>query len=140
MEICKIDDLVAFQSELLELLSYAASKAEEEYAKYKKAANKKLYVCRMDGAIAGCIGIEHSAGRICEIKHIAVSPENRGQQIGSQMIGFICRKYGFSSVFAETDRDAVGFYRKNAFEIMSLGEKYPGRERFLCRKESKESQ
>lgn len=140
MEICKIDDPVAFQLELLELLSYAASKAQEEYVDYMNAANKKLYVCKMDGAIAGCIGIEHLAGRSCEIRHIAVSLENRGQQIGSKMIGFIRKKYGFSSVLAETDQDAVDFYRKNAFEITSLGEKYPGRERFLCRKIFSDSQ
>lgn len=33
---------------------------------------------------------------------------------------------------AETDKDAVGFYKKNGFSITSLGEKYPGVERFEC--------
>lgn len=33
---------------------------------------------------------------------------------------------------AETDKDAVGFYKKNGFTITSLGEKYPGVERFDC--------
>lgn len=35
---------------------------------------------------------------------------------------------------AETDADAVGFYRHSGFEVMSLGEKYPGTERFSCRR------
>ncbi|MNP39986.1 hypothetical protein D3C76_1335850 [compost metagenome] len=33
---------------------------------------------------------------------------------------------------AETDKDTVGFYKKIGFSITSLGEKYPGVERFEC--------
>lgn len=33
---------------------------------------------------------------------------------------------------AETDKNAVNFYRKIGFNITSLGEKYPGVERFKC--------
>ncbi|PFE51898.1 GNAT family N-acetyltransferase, partial [Bacillus cereus] len=33
---------------------------------------------------------------------------------------------------AETDKEAVGFYKKCNFKIESLGEKYPGIERFYC--------
>lgn len=38
-----------------------------------------------------------------------------------------------TELIAETDRDAVEFYRKYGFEIHSLGEKYPGVDRFHCR-------
>jgi len=33
---------------------------------------------------------------------------------------------------AETDAEAVKFYKKMGFQIQSLGEKYPGIERFHC--------
>jgi hypothetical protein len=33
-------------------------------------------------------------------------------------------------IVEETDKDAVGFYSANDFVITSLGEKYPGIERF----------
>ena len=34
---------------------------------------------------------------------------------------------------AETDKEAVEFYKKIGFQVKSLGEKYPGIERFhLC--------
>ncbi|EOR21192.1 N-acetyltransferase GCN5 [Niallia nealsonii AAU1] len=46
------------------------------------------------------------------------------------MIKFLSKQYTFIS--AETDNDAVGFYRKNGFKITSLGEKYPIVEWFLC--------
>jgi ribosomal protein S18 acetylase RimI-like enzyme len=48
------------------------------------------------------------------------------------MIDFIIEKHSLSYVCTETDKDAVGFYRNYGFEITSLGEKYPGVERFLC--------
>ncbi|MGG4554653.1 hypothetical protein ABEX11_20625 [Paenibacillus humicus] len=35
-------------------------------------------------------------------------------------------------VEAETDKDAVDFYRRLGFNITSLGQKYPGVERFQC--------
>lgn len=134
MAIKEIDDAAFFQSELQELLAFATSKAEEEYRKYTRAAHKKLYAYMMENEVAGCIGIEFLANNRCEIKHIAVFSENRRRHIGSEMISDVCRKHTFSSILAETDRDAVGFYRKNGFIVMSLGEKYPGRERFLCRR------
>jgi len=123
-----------FQSDILELLSFAASKASEEYRKYFNLAQRKLFICEADHAIIGCIGIEFKTADQAEIKHIAVAPERRGQQIGGKLIEFVCEKYRLSAVFAETDQDAVDFYKKSGFEIMSLGEKYPGRERFWCHK------
>ena len=33
---------------------------------------------------------------------------------------------------AETDADAVGFYEQVGFTVTSLGESYPGVERFRC--------
>ena len=33
---------------------------------------------------------------------------------------------------AETDIEAVDFYKKIGFQTVSLGEKYPGVERFKC--------
>lgn len=48
------------------------------------------------------------------------------------MIKCVCEIHSLSYISAETDRDAVGFYRKYGFQITSLGEKYPGVERFKC--------
>ncbi|TWT13267.1 GNAT family N-acetyltransferase [Planomicrobium sp. CPCC 101079] len=134
MQICEAGHPADFQSEIEEVLSFATSKAREEYRKYLETNKRKLYVYKVNEAVGGCIGIELIADNNCVIKHIAVSLENRGQRIGSKMIGLICEKYKFSSILAETDQDAVDFYRRIGFETKSLGEKYPGRERFLCQK------
>lgn len=114
------------------LLSLATSdkKVEQEYEKYILLSNRTLYSVEFEGEIAGCIGIEQISLSECEIKHIAVLADKRGKGIGSKMINFIASKY--PSIVAETDYEAVDFYRRYGFFITSLGEKYPGVERFLC--------
>jgi len=114
------------------LLSFATSdkKVQQEYEKYILLSNRTLYSFEVKGEIVGCIGIEKIGLSKCEIKHIAVLVDQRGKGIGSKMINFMTCKY--SSIVAETDYEAVDFYRRYGFVITSLGEKYPGVERFLC--------
>ncbi|MDL0420149.1 GNAT family N-acetyltransferase [Caldifermentibacillus hisashii] len=115
------------------LLSYATSinKVDIVYDNYIQSSNQQLFGFMKEDNIIGCIGVEINLS-LCEIKHIAVSPKERGNGIGSKMINFLCEKYSFTSIIAETDTDAVEFYRNFGFKITSLGEKYPGVERFLC--------
>jgi len=80
----------------------------------------------------GCIGIaliHTNRARIC---HIAVDEKYRNHGIALQMIKEIVRKYELTYIEAETDKEAVGFYKKCNFKIESLGEKYLGVERFYC--------
>ncbi len=114
------------------LLSFAtkASNVEKEYNNYLKDSNRKLFILELNEEIVGCIGYERIGSEACAIKHIAVSIEQRGKGIGSKMIDFLLDQ--FSIIFAETDNDAVNFYKNYGFVISSLGEKYPGVERFLC--------
>lgn len=115
------------------LLSYATSinKVDIVYDNYIQSSNQQLFGFMKEDNIIGCIGVEINLN-LCEIKHIAVSPKERGNGIGSKMINFLCEKYSFTSIVAETDTDAVEFYRNFVFKITSLGEKYPGVERFHC--------
>lgn len=119
-------------SAIRKLLSFATSdkKVQQEYEKYILLSNRALYSFLVEDEIVGCIGIEHISLSECEIKHIAVLSDHRGKGIGSKMINFITSKY--PSIVAETDNEAVDFYRRYGFFITSLGEKYPGVERFLC--------
>lgn len=120
--------------QIKELLSFATSKekVKMEYHSYLSATNRMLYGKIIENDLVGCIGIEFVSPKICEIKHIAVNPNNRKQQIGSNMICFIVQKFQIDSIVAETDKDAVDFYASIGFTITSLGEKYPGVERFQC--------
>nr|WP_237417512.1 GNAT family N-acetyltransferase [Halobacillus litoralis] len=116
------------------LLSFATSERNiiQEYNLYMKSPTRKLYCYYLADEVVGCIGIELFTQRRCEIKHIAVSTKYRNNNVGTKMINFILEKYLFETVLAETDSEAVNFYKNYGFEITSLGEKYPGVERFRC--------
>lgn len=116
-----------------ELLSYATSmdRVDRAYRSYLQSPEQQLFGFVRNNDVVGCIGIAIASAN-CVIKHIAVSPEHRGTGIGSEMIRFLGRKYPINTITAETDKDAVEFYRSFGFQITSLGEKYPGIERFLC--------
>jgi GNAT superfamily N-acetyltransferase/predicted nucleotidyltransferase len=65
------------------------------------------------------------------VLHIATAPHVRRTGIGTNLLNVLRGLVApGSSVVAETDADAVGFYRSNGFAVASLGEKYPGVERF----------
>ena len=66
------------------------------------------------------------------IRHIAVLPSRRGQGIGRDLIDAAVAGLDLHSVTAETDGEAVGFYRRCGFTVRSLGERYRGTERFAC--------
>ena len=59
-----------------------------------------------------------------EIIGIAVNSSVRGKGIGSYMINQVVNNYGLLSVYAETDNNAVGFYRNNGFSIVEFSEIY----------------
>ena len=48
------------------------------------------------------------------------------------MIAQLLEKYNPDKLIAETDQEAVEFYRNTGFVVYSLGELYPGVERFRC--------
>ena len=64
--------------------------------------------------------------RKVEIVGIAVDLSARGNGIGSYMINQVVNDYSLTSVYAETDNDAVEFYRKNGFDIVEFSEDYGG--------------
>ncbi|MGE5703210.1 MAG: GNAT family N-acetyltransferase [Clostridia bacterium] len=80
-------------------------------------------------AVIGCKLMQQKQ---IEILHIAVKQADRGKGIGRQLIDKLLHLHAPSCLIAETDRDAVGFYRSSGFLIISLGERYPGVERFRC--------
>lgn len=71
-------------------------------------------------------------GETTEIAHLAVRRDYRGINIGRRMIAHISSLRFEAQIRAETDAEAVGFYRACGFECESLGEKYPCIERFSC--------
>jgi ribosomal protein S18 acetylase RimI-like enzyme len=69
--------------------------------------------------------------------HIATAPRVRRTGVGSRLLAELWRRVPPElPIAAETDHDAVAFYAANGFVVTSLGEKYPGVERFRVRLEA----
>ncbi len=107
-------------------------KADQILAEYRDHREYPLLGVRSGGRLMGLIGLTLSPPVSAVIRHIVVSRDHRRQGVGRAMIRAVGTKYGLESISAETDRGAVAFYRKCGFTIQSLGEKYPGIERFCC--------
>lgn len=99
---------------------------------YESNPGQPLYGIRLHGKLAGLIGLRILSADEAEIRHIVVTKENRGKGIGRRLIAEIIPLLGVSQLSAETDSEAVAFYRKVGFQIISLGQIYPGTERFRC--------
>ncbi|MEK4522073.1 GNAT family N-acetyltransferase [Psychrobacillus sp. FSL W7-1457] len=131
-----MDEIVGNQIDvhIFKLLEHATSteRVREEYNLYQQIETRTLYGWQTNDVYVACIGIEMIERHHAEIKHIAVTPNSRKQKLGSRMIDYVVQELGLHRLTAETDCESVGFYRRYGFTVSSLGEKYPGVERFLC--------
>src|SRR6266487_4923425 len=69
------------------------------------------------GVIIGCIGLQLSFRGSTIIRAIAVAPTYRGQGIGSRLFRQSIETFSLTNLVAETDLDAVEFYRTCGFTI-----------------------
>jgi GNAT superfamily N-acetyltransferase len=100
--------------------------------RYRAEPRWRMLGCRHGEQIVGCLGLALGDSGHAIIRHIAVASDRRGQGIGTAMIRHAVATFALTHLRAETDRDAVEFYRRCGFTIQNLGELYPGTERFLC--------
>ncbi|OPH60742.1 GNAT family acetyltransferase [Paenibacillus ferrarius] len=119
-----------------ELLSYSVfpdpDRLEQTIQQYKEDLNLWLYGYESEGILVGIIGFRINDEQEMTITHLAVEPESRGVGFGRGIILEIIEDMHPLRIVAETDEEAVQFYRNIGFVIRSLGEKYPEVERFMC--------
>lgn len=96
------------------------------------SSERRLFAVLDGNGVSAVIGIEFSTAGRLRIRHLAVAESLRGRGIGRSLIAEMTRRYPLTELVAETDRNAVGFYRSCGFAVSSLGEKYPSVERFEC--------
>ena len=122
--------------ELLLQLEYPAevreAKTGQIISEYRDNAEQPILGLQLEGMLVGLVGLALRGDASAVIRHIVVRRSHRRRGIGRRMIEAVRHKYGLKHIFAEIDRDALDFYRKCGFEVTSLGEKYPGTERFWC--------
>ena len=68
-----------------------------------------------------------------EILDIAVKPEYRKHGIGKSLIDFIFTQFPIDNITAETDDEAVEFYKRCGFNVIGFGMKCNNK-RYICNK------
>ncbi|MBW5446215.1 GNAT family N-acetyltransferase [Cohnella sp. CFH 77786] len=118
-----------------ELIAYAVfpdpEVIQKTFEKYESNQGK-IMGYSLDDEIIGILGYESLPDEVVKIAHISVHPEFRGLGYGRGMILELIDLIRPRKIVAETDEEAVDFYRNIGFVIVSLGEKYPNVERFEC--------
>ncbi|MER3553711.1 MAG: hypothetical protein C4331_05020 [Meiothermus sp.] len=91
----------------------AADRAIQEY---RTNLNLRALGLEENGQLLGMIGLERIALASGIIRHIVVHPASRGKGIGCAMIAEVITCFKLEKLTAETDREAVAFYRRCGFE------------------------
>lgn len=91
----------------------------------------KLRGFERDGRVDACIGVEIIALGEAVIHHIAVAPTWRRKGLGRALIAAARQEFDLYRMSAETNSESLGFYQRCGFQVESLGELFPGVERFL---------
>ena len=94
----------------------------------------KILACFDQDEMVGVIVISFLEQDKIEILGIAVDLSVRSRGIGSYMINQVVNDYGLHFVYAETDSDAIAFYKNNGFSVTEFSKIYGGENviRYKC--------
>ena len=122
---------------VISLLTYAVGSADRDRLDVAlvpyRTGSAGLAVARTVRRPVGVIGYRAAPDRTM-LLHLATDPAHRRRGIGTALIGWVHARRPSHPLVAETDAAALGFYEKSGFTSTSLGQKYPGVERFLVRR------
>ena len=99
--------------------------------KYSADKNIFVYACKNSEKYIGIVVFVTENGT-AEILDIAVKPEYRKHGIGRKLINFIFNRFPVDTIIAETDDEAVEFYKKCRFTITPTKEVSDTR-RYFCK-------
>jgi ribosomal protein S18 acetylase RimI-like enzyme len=86
------------------------------------------------GELAG-FAAYHDAPERATLEYIAVAESAQGQGVGRSLIAHVAESASSTSIVAETDDDAVEFYRRLGFDVQPLlttDPRWPQRRRYRC--------
>lgn len=126
-----------FNPEVLTLLKPSVfnptpERLKDRAEKYSEDKNIFVYACKKDGIYVGIVVFGTGNGT-AEILDIAVKPEYRKHGIGKSLIDFIFTQFPIDTITAETDDEAVGFYKRCGFDVIGFGMKCNNK-RYICNK------
>jgi len=120
---------------IADLISYAVGengrRLEDTVRSYRDDPAVALLVATVDAEPVGVLGYRSTDTEIT-LLHLATAPDRRRSGLGRRLVDAVRAGAPRLPLVAETDRAAVGFYAATGFVVTSLGEKYPGVERFLA--------
>lgn len=110
-----------FDPEILTLLAPSIynptpERLKHRAEKYIADSNVKAYACKSSEKHIGIV-VFKTENDTAEILDIAVKPEYRKNGIGKRLVEFILNQFPVDTITAETDNDAVGFYKKCGFAL-----------------------
>lgn len=132
--ICDIKEIIT-EPDILKLLAPSVYNPTEERLlnrakKYGEDENTNIYAYKDNGEHKGIV-IFKIANNSATILDIAVKPDYQGQGIGSKLIDFIFNSFNVNNITAETDDDAIGFYKKYGFTVADTKGKFDAK-RYTC--------
>jgi GNAT superfamily N-acetyltransferase len=85
------------------------------------------------GVVVGFAAYDQAASPLV-VEYIATAELHRGTGLGATLIGELQRRHPRVAIFAQTDDDAIGFYRKVGFvdTPVSRDARWPERQRYDC--------
>lgn len=135
MVIKNIKEIVATSEDVLEIIKYSHFNPTEEklsklVQKYHENKGILPFASFNRNQISGIIVLKKTNNESYEIIDIAVDKDYRRQGIASKLIDYVIEKLNIKILFAETDDDAVVFYKKYGFKTEAV--KNEGYTRYKC--------
>ena len=132
--ICDVKEIIT-ERDMLQLLTPSVYNPTEERLlnrarKYQEDENANIYAYKHNGQYKGIV-IFKMANNSATILDIAVKPDYQGQGIGSKLIDFIFDSFNSKNITAETDDDAIGFYKKYGFTVVDTKVEFDTK-RYVC--------
>ena len=104
--------------EVKQLLAHAMFPDPQRIAttleKYANDPQRQVWVWETNGRSVCAVGVKVS-GAVAEILHIGTGPDRRGQGAGRALLSGLMTELRLERLEAETDDEAVGFYRRTGF-------------------------
>ncbi|MGN1250382.1 MAG: GNAT family N-acetyltransferase [Candidatus Spyradocola sp.] len=136
-----IQQLTGLEETLALYDTYKACMYRPDREKYRQMAQSwlqndavRIFACYSQQNPVGILVLHLHPQNAAEILGIAVSPRARNHGVATHMLQHAAETLALQTLTAETDAEAVDFYRKTGFQIQTQTKTYDGIPvtRYLC--------